>query len=698
MLVRFRRLLAPPALEDRDLNRRARLLHIILLGLITFTTVLLIIYLSVESLNRFGRTLVFLALLVELISFGILQGGNVKWAGRLLVYLLWAALMISTLTSDGVQGTPILGQVLLIFMGGLLIGEPLAFTLGLLTIAGNYVAMLMEVGNVLPFADTRLSLSAYWAVQSSYLLLALGLMLLIGRSMRANLREANQSEQVLRERVKELRQAQTQLEMSDQNLHRREAILEAVRVAAEKLFRGRSFWESAEYVLKDLGMATGVDRVYLFENHREATGNLVTSQRSEWVAEGVRAQIDNPGLQSFSFEKAGFDRWPKTLGNNKVLKGHVKDFPDSERILLSELGMLSVLVVPIFLGEEWWGFIGFDETKWEREWSPAEEDALRGAGGILGGAIERRRTEKALNQSEARYLGILQDQFDLICRYTPDGHLIFGNESYTRFYGIDREKMTNMAIWTQVLPERLEGLRAKIASLTPKEPVAVSQSINRRGDGVNRWIEWTERGIFDENGRLVEIQAVGRDIDEELGLRKQLEENMIQIETQAMTDGLTGLLNRRAVMEHAEAEWQRAAREKRPLSLAMMDLDRLKEINDTFGHLVGDQALAQLAALTRGSMRRYDWVGRWGGDEFLLILPGTGKQEATEVADRLRIRFKQQKVVLKKGQEIELHVSLGVATQISIQPSDSLHNLLARADQALYLAKQAGRDRVAVAD
>jgi len=341
--------------------------------------------------------------------------------------------------------------------------------------------------------------------------------------------------------------------------------------------------------------------------------------------------------------------------------------------------------------------MGFDETKWEREWSPAEEDALRGAAGILGGAIERRRAERALNQSEARYLAILQDQFDMICRYTPDGRVTFANEAYYKYFGGSREDMQNHVIWAHVLNQDVEGLRAKLDSLTPKQPTAISQNLNRRADGQMRWQEWTDRGIFDENGQLIEIQAVGRDIDDEMRLRKQLEENLQKMETQAMTDPLTGLLNRRAIMEHAEAEWQRAQREGRPLSLVVMDVDRLKEINDTFGHLAGDQALNQLAGLLRNSMRRYDWVGRWGGDEFMLVLPGTDLEEARNVADRLRLRFKQSKISLKKDKEIELHVSLGVACQAEVgKDEDTLQNLIARADRALYQAKQNGRDQVGV--
>lgn len=682
---------------DGDLNRRARLFNLILLVLITFTLLLLVLFFALAPNDRFGRVLIFIGLGVEFVSLGLLRMGRLKLAGRLLIYLLWILLMTSTLTNEGLKGTAVLGQIMLIIMSGLLISEPLAIALGALTILGNYAALLVQMGPGLPLSEEQLPLTTYWAIQSGYLLLSLGVMMFIGRSMRGNLDAAQRNEQNLTLRVGELRQAHAQLEMSEQYLRRREAILETLRVAAERLFRDKFFDKAVQRVIEDLGSVTGVDRVYIFENLRGASRGVLANQRYEWVADGIAPQINNPDLQNIALKEAGFGRWLDLLQKNQVVKGHAKDFPSSERGLLAAQNTLSLLVVPIFLGDELWGFIGFDETKWERQWSPAEEDALRGAGEILGGAIERRRAEQALNQSEARYLAILQDQFDLICRYKPDGRLLFGNDAYLRFCGIQRKNLAGLNVWDQIQAERLEGVQAKVASLTVAEPVAISQYLSRRADGQMRWIEWTERGIFDDTGALLEIQAVGRDIDQEVRLKKQLEETLLKTETLAMTDELTGLLNRRAIMEHAEAEWARAQRERRPLSLVILDLDHLKQINDNFGHLAGDRALDHVGTLLRNSMRRYDWAGRWAGDEFLLVLPGSGQAEAVEVADRLRNLVKQTNASLKDVLEFELHISLGVAGMQSVQPDDSLHALLANADAALYAAKQEGRDRVGTA-
>ncbi|MCW5876792.1 MAG: sensor domain-containing diguanylate cyclase [Anaerolineales bacterium] len=621
-----------------------------------------------------------------------LRAGRILIAGRVLVYALWALMMISILTSDGVRGSSVLGQFLLVVLSGLLVSESTTLILAVLSIGGNYIAMLLEDGPGLLLAGNQLSLPTYWALQAGYLLLALGLVMLFTRTRRATLAEQQSSQDALLDHVDELREAKARLEISQRDLRRREEVLAALRDTAELLLRDGSFDVAAGQMLRDLGTAIEVERVFLYENYTGSDGRLCARMRHEWHGPHAAPRKRPIGGRWFCYEEVGFGHWPEVLQADRAIKGNAMDFPEPARGLLQARGVLSLMAVPIFLGQEWWGFIGFDQSRREREWSPAEEDALRGAGGILGGAIERLRVEAALNRSEMRYLGILQDQFDLICRFKPDGKLIFANDSYLRFFGLQRKDFEHLSVWDYLQPEHHELLRKRMASLTPERPVITTHILTRRMDGARVWVDWTERAFFNEAGELQEIQTVGRDVNEQMRLRKQLEENLARTENLAMTDELTGLLNRRAIMEHAEAEWQRAEREGSALSLVLLDVDHLKAINDTYGHLVGDQALSHIAEVMRGGMRRYDWAGRWGGDEFLLILPGAENSVAVQVAERLRVRLSAPSLL--GGQGLEMRASLGVASKAP-RAEDSLEHLLARADEALYEAKQAGRDRVA---
>jgi two-component system, cell cycle response regulator len=178
-----------------------------------------------------------------------------------------------------------------------------------------------------------------------------------------------------------------------------------------------------------------------------------------------------------------------------------------------------------------------------------------------------------------------------------------------------------------------------------------------------------------------------------ISLETRQRETMAQLYKLATRDNLTGLLNRSALYERAEKELSRAIREQAPLSMIMMDIDHFKNINDNFGHLVGDKALCSVADSVSRKKRQYDLIGRWGGEEFLLILPGTDAKEALLVAERLREEVATTSLSLPGADPIHVKVSIGIAC---LQPNHmlSFDDLLQRADHALYQAKNQGRDRV----
>jgi len=159
----------------------------------------------------------------------------------------------------------------------------------------------------------------------------------------------------------------------------------------------------------------------------------------------------------------------------------------------------------------------------------------------------------------------------------------------------------------------------------------------------------------------------------------------------ARIDSLTGLTNRGTFLEQFAREEARSARGGPPFSLAVFDLDRFKQVNDRYGHPVGDAVLKAFADVLRATIRPYDTVGRYGGEEFALLMPQTGKETATRVAERVRQELETRGVTVG-DRRIEVTVSAGVASY-GVDGAD-WDTLLSAADNALYVAKKAGRNRV----
>jgi two-component system cell cycle response regulator len=182
---------------------------------------------------------------------------------------------------------------------------------------------------------------------------------------------------------------------------------------------------------------------------------------------------------------------------------------------------------------------------------------------------------------------------------------------------------------------------------------------------------------------------VGRRLVE---LNDELLEAQHALEILARTDALTGVLNRGAIVEELEMEAERASREGRPLGLGMLDIDHFKLVNDTYGHAAGDEVLREVVQRVLGVMRPYDTFGRFGGEEFLVLVPGSGERELVAVLERIRSAIGSSPIVVD-GHELVVTVSLGGATR----SRESADGLIARADDALYTAKEQGRDRVVLA-
>jgi two-component system cell cycle response regulator len=193
--------------------------------------------------------------------------------------------------------------------------------------------------------------------------------------------------------------------------------------------------------------------------------------------------------------------------------------------------------------------------------------------------------------------------------------------------------------------------------------------------------------------RLEELLLRLKRVLKERNLTKERIRMMEKLQKLAVTDGLTKLYNSRSFYSQLETEVDRFNRYKHPLALLLLDLDHFKEYNDNYGHLEGDKVLVRFSQIIKSCLRTNDTAYRYGGEEFTVILPETGAEEAGTVAQRIRAALEAERFVPLDGKPVKITISIGVT---EYQVKEELSTFIQRADQAMYRSKQKGRNLVSM--
>ncbi|MBN1141231.1 MAG: diguanylate cyclase [Deltaproteobacteria bacterium] len=255
-----------------------------------------------------------------------------------------------------------------------------------------------------------------------------------------------------------------------------------------------------------------------------------------------------------------------------------------------------------------------------------------------------------------------------------------------------REDAPKLAILDWMMPgmdgvEICRGLRAKDDPLPPY--IILLTGRGKREDIVEGLHSGANDYIlkpFDNEELRARLLVGGRMVE----LQDKLYQAVEQQKKLALTDSLTGIPNRRAILEHLETELARASRKGSSLWAAVLDVDHFKQVNDRYGHLVGDAVLKECAERIGRSIRRYDSIGRYGGEEFLLVFPRSDGDLEIQALERIREIISEEDFVAA-GQRIRITVSLGA---VRWNGADTIDEIIRRADDALYLAKKKGRNRI----
>jgi diguanylate cyclase (GGDEF)-like protein/PAS domain S-box-containing protein len=305
---------------------------------------------------------------------------------------------------------------------------------------------------------------------------------------------------------------------------------------------------------------------------------------------------------------------------------------------------------------------------------------------VLADKIAARTAES--RDSEARLRAFIRVAQDAVIVIDGKGIIQEYNPAAERMFGFQAADLIGTTV-NRLMPEMTAAKHDQY--LQQKRPAGFQlmgrgrEIIGRRADGSEFPIEVTV-GTHQSEGTTYHVGLL-RDITRQ----REKEQRLTKLAT---TDSLTGLLNRRAFLEAGERMME--CRGHQPLTVLMLDADRFKNVNDTHGHAAGDEVLKRLAGIVATSARADDAVGRLGGEEFAVLLHNTGVEGGTNLADRMLRAVREAQVELGGDQTINFTVSIGIS---STATAHDLSSLLHQADQALYAAKNSGRDRlVAVND
>ena len=470
-----------------------------------------------------------------------------------------------------------------------------------------------------------------------------------------------------------------------------EAVLGAVAFATERFLRDEVWHDRIDEVLVHLGEAAGVSRVYLYQNVRSDDGRLWMDLRFEWEAEGVRRVFDDPTQHLYPYAP-DFSRWIEIFGRREAIHGPVAELPESERRVLAAESVAALLVVPVSVGAEWWGFIGFDDTS-ERTWSEFEVDALRATAGALGAAIERQRTEETRRFTEQQYRSIVDHipAITYIDALTELGTPIYVSPQIETLLSFSQEEwLADHELWSKMVhpDDRSRALAERARHVETREPFSLEYRMFTR-DGRLVWVLDQARIVRDEQGVPIFSHGVVLDISD----RKRAEE---QVAFLAYHDELTGLPSRSMFEELLDLSLARGRRHDGSVAVVVVDLDDFRLVNDSLGHQRGDELLRLVADRLREATRETDLVARRGGDQFLLLLADLDREERGDMdAAMIRAESVVQRIheSLSSAFEVdgtELYISASMGISLFPQDADDVGGLLRNAEAAMYESKKTG--------
>jgi PAS domain S-box-containing protein len=309
---------------------------------------------------------------------------------------------------------------------------------------------------------------------------------------------------------------------AEEQLRRRDAILQAVAFAGEKLLRFPSEENNLQEILARLGQAAAASRAYIFELLTRPDGTQVVQQRYEWAAPGVTTTINMPEVREFDWREAGYEDFEPILRRGGVVFGPARDFPEKLQERYARQNIQAILLVPVLVGSELWGIIGFDDCFSPRQWSAAEIDALRTASLTLGAALKRQRDEESLQTHRKLLNTIIISTPDLMV--LKDCHSVYRavNPAFCQFLGKAEEEIlgkTDLDLFPPIEAEIYRRDDARV--MASGVPQAQDEEVT--GDAGRKWLHVIKTPILDDRGQAAGVLCSVRDVTQRKRMEAELQ-------------------------------------------------------------------------------------------------------------------------------------------------------------------------------
>ena len=515
MLKKIVHFLSPPVFaDDEEKTRKAYLLNVItissLVGVLLYD-----LFVSPERLPY-----VWLAIGVVLTVWLVMRRGYVNAASITMVTGISAILVISIFTGGGVRAPAYSGFFVTILLAGLLVSWKAALSVAMFSILYGVVLLQAGARGLLP-EPFQYTSNAYLIINSVLFTMTGTIFILSLRIVNDALRRAS-SELAERKRV-------------ESDLRKRESILEATTRSAELLLKASDWRTEINSVLERLGQTINASHAYLFENHIGPDGETVATIQYEWSGPSCTSDLDNPLFHNVELNEFGFEGWYVAVSNRRPYIGDKRIFSAVEADFFASRGIKSLLDMPIFIDDQWWGIIGFDDVVQEREWSSMEVDAMIIASNVLGAAIQRQKADVLLleelqerKQAEKdllQFRKVMDESSDAIFMIDPQtSRYIDFNKSAYEGLGYSRQELGQLGVVN--VAQHISGMEIwrERVELIRKNDGLIFDSVYRRKDGTLFPVEVSARMLDYGDTRI--MVALVRDITE----RKQMEATLRESE------------------------------------------------------------------------------------------------------------------------------------------------------------------------